>query len=104
MRTLTSGVEFWIFDGDTSMVAPEMPIRPRIVLAALCTSDALAPGTMPFLAPSYSAFSTEWRIIDTRQNSKAAKKKKNNKPEVKAISTMVTPLLAAADRTADLRW
>src|SRR4029079_2631564 len=78
MATFTSVVSLVIVAGVTVIVALRASTEFSTALAELRQSVAVAPGTIPRRAPSYTAFSTLSRIIFTRLNSSDAKKNRNN--------------------------
>jgi hypothetical protein len=61
--TVTLGVSGSIARGVTWTEASSTPIVPRMARAIASHSCAVAPGVIPFLAPSYAAFSIEFRIM-----------------------------------------
>src|SRR5262245_17071639 len=77
--------------GVTLIVALRADIVFNTPCAAARQSAAVAPGTIPRRLPSYTAFSTLWRIMFTRENSSAAKKKRNKIGAQIANSTVTTP-------------
>jgi len=94
--TVTSGVFLVITAGVTVIVESRVEIELSTTRALARQSSAVAPGTMPRRAPSYTAFSTLCRIMFTRLNSKDAKKNKNRIGAQIANSTTTAPTRVAA--------
>lgn len=69
-----------------------MPIRPRIDVATVFASAAVAPGTMTARQASYDALSIVWRTIVILENSMAANPKRINNGSTNENSTVADPV------------